>query len=402
MSKGQTAPRITRKHLARAEREARQRRWILIGAVIVAILVVGIVGYGLVDSLIVKPNQTIAQVNDQEINAGTFEKRVRWEQRNLISQLNSNYELLSLFAGDPELAQTIEQQMNGLQAQLANPGLLGSSVINSLIDEALFAQEADRRGIEVAETEVDQAIEELFGFNPDDAPPVEPETVLPTAEPSEEEESSSSATSTPVPTATPYTREAFEDDYREFIRSLRSFRLNEAFFRDLVTQDLLREKVREDFEAGVEQPIQREFVLLRHIQLAEEEQAMSALERLEAGEEWSDLVVELSQDTGTIENEGEIGWLMERDILLQFGTAALAAFGAEVGGDAIGPVQTAAGWHIFQVVGRENREVPADRMPEIIQELYTEWYNQLRTDSEFEIIEGWEEYLPSGIGSAPS
>ncbi len=402
MSKGPTAPRLTRKHMARAEREARQRRWVLIGIAVVSVLVVGVVGYGLIDSMIVRPNQMIAQVNGQEITAGEFEKRVRWEQRNLLSQLNTNYELLSLFAGEPELAQNIEQQLNALQTQLATPELLGSGVINSLIDEIIIEQEAETRGLEVTESEVDQAFEELFGFDPDGAPAVDPETAPPTAEPSGEEGSASPETGTPVPTATPYTREAFEDNYREFVRSLRSFRLNEAFFRDLVRRDLLREKVREDFEVGVEQPVQREFLLLRHIQLAEEEQALSALERLEAGEEWSDLVVELSQDTTTIESGGELGWLMERDILLRFGTAALAVFGVDVGGDPIGPVQTAGGWHIFQVIGRENRDVPADRMPDIIQELYTEWYNQLRNESDIEIIEGWEEYLPGGIGSTPS
>jgi hypothetical protein len=49
MAKVKVTKEVTRKHLARAEREARQRRWLLIGVAAVFVVVVGLVAYGYLD-----------------------------------------------------------------------------------------------------------------------------------------------------------------------------------------------------------------------------------------------------------------------------------------------------------------------------------------------------------------
>ena len=72
MSKTRSAPVAppTRKHLARAAREARQRRYILIGTMVVVGLVLAVVGYGLFDQTVLRPRQAVARVGDHNITRG--------------------------------------------------------------------------------------------------------------------------------------------------------------------------------------------------------------------------------------------------------------------------------------------------------------------------------------------
>ena len=65
----------TKKHLARAEREAQQRRWILIGTISIVAILVFVLGYGLYDTTFVQPFKMVAEVNGETITAGDFEGR---------------------------------------------------------------------------------------------------------------------------------------------------------------------------------------------------------------------------------------------------------------------------------------------------------------------------------------
>jgi hypothetical protein len=47
---------ISKKHLARLERERIQRRYLLIGAIIITIIVLGLIGFGILQSTVLQPN----------------------------------------------------------------------------------------------------------------------------------------------------------------------------------------------------------------------------------------------------------------------------------------------------------------------------------------------------------
>jgi parvulin-like peptidyl-prolyl isomerase len=360
---------------------------------VIAVAVVLIIAYGIYDSVFVQPNQTVATVDAIVISSGDFKKRVRWEQRNLVGRLNSNVQLLSLFADQPDLLADIESQIRQTQTQLSNPQLLGPGVIDELISEVIFEREAALRGIVVSPEEIDETFYSLFGFYPEGTPTPDPDiTAVPTRTPEE-----GIPTPTLQPTATAYTREAYDKDYKELVKSLGDFDLDEAFLRDLIRKQRLQVKLRESFESEIELPIEKEQVLLRHILLEDEETANEVAALLESGSPWDEIAAQYSKDLSTADSQGELGWLSEAEILRMFGPAALSVFGLPLE-EASQPIQTSMGWHLFLVSNREIRDVSESQLPTAIQELFDAWVDELHQQAEITIEEDWQKYLPKGIG----
>ena len=396
MAKQKAAPRETKKHIARAERERRQRQLIITLMIAVGLIVVLLVGVGIYDTYFVQPFIPVAVINGEEIPAGLFETRVRWAQRTLVAQMSSQIELLNAFADEPELTQTLQGQILELQGQLSNPALLAQDVFDQLTTEAVFRQEAERRGITVSLEEIDRTIYELFDFYPDGTP-----TPLPTSvdltEGSNEGEAISTEVSQQVPTA--YTRDDFDEDYKIFVDSLRDFRINEADFRDLVRNQFLQVKVREEVEAEMEFPESEEQVLIQHLFVQDEALAEEVLQRYEDGQGWEELIHEYSEDPSTNEIAGEIGWLNVQDLQRQFGEQGFFIFTLPQG-EVRGPVESSLGFHLVNVVAREERPLSEFSLQQLMQEIFSNWVESLREKADIEIIEGWEEHLPPAFAPA--
>src|SRR5689334_19055731 len=142
----QVAPPPTRKHLARAAREAQQRRYILIASVVVAVLVVGVIGYGVFDQTVVRPRQAIARVGDQNITRGQFVNLTRYHRLQLVQQYNQITQAMAFFQSDPQSASYFQQQQQQIVNSMSDPVTLGRSVIDQLVDDILTRNEAARRG----------------------------------------------------------------------------------------------------------------------------------------------------------------------------------------------------------------------------------------------------------------
>ncbi len=388
MAKQKAPPRETKKHVARADLERRQRRIIIALMIAIGIIIIVLVGAGIYDTYFVKPYESVAVVNGEEIRAGLFETRVRWAQRTLVAQMGSQIELLNAFADEPELTQTLQEQILELQAQLSNPALLAQDVFDQMTTEAVFRQEAERRGITVSAEEIDNTIYELFDFYPDGAP-----TPLPTLE------SELGSTEVPKPIPTVYTREDYDEDYQNFVNSLRDFRIKEADFRDLVRNQLLQAKVQEAFQAEMDIPENEEQVLVQHLIVQDEAVADEAFQRYEEGRPWEELVLEYSEDTSTNETAGEIGWLSLGDLQGQFGQQGLIIFTSPLG-QVIGPIESSIGFHLIIVNGREDRPLSEFALERLTQTIYGDWVQSLRAEAEIEILDGWEEHLPPPFAPA--
>ncbi len=115
-----------------------------------------------------------------------------------------------------------------------------------------------------------------------------------------------------------------------------------------------------------------EQIHVRHILVATEEEARRVLERLKAGEDFAQLARELSRDTASGKNGGDLGWIGRGMTVEPF---EKAAFALEVGRWSE-PVQTQFGFHIIQVLEKEMR-------PDA--QAFQAWFTQMRAQAKIEI-----------------
>jgi peptidyl-prolyl cis-trans isomerase D len=394
----------TKKHLARAERERRQRKWILGGTIVIAILLVGILGYGIYDTAFVRPNKMVAEVNGNVITAASFEGRMRLIQREMLSQLTQYVQMESFFGADPGILEELRSLEVQLQTQLANPELLGREVLDTLIIQRILTAEAESRGVHVSEEELQAEVQRNFNFYPDGTPTSPPTfTPLPTATLDPTSVAVTTPTSsptagptiTPPATATPYTFKAYQQNYDEFIESLSDFRIREENFLDYVEIGLLENKMRSNFTADIER--EEEQVFARVILAESEEAANEVLERLGAGEAWEDLALEYSQDSSTRDLGGEIGWSTINELIARYGQIGIAAFAAP-DGEVVGPFQVEGeAFFLFRVDAREVRPMSDAAYKLAVDQAFTEWLQGLRDEAEVTIAEDWQDYLPPAV-----
>ncbi len=204
---------LTRKHVARAERDTILRRWILIGTAFVAISVVGLVAYGIYQSQVVQPKEPVATVNGDPILTEEFRGRVRLIQYNLLTQYSNLRSILDFVGDDPQTAAAYQSQLDQVSQQLGNPLYVGTTMLQVMIEERLIQQEANARGIEVTEQDIDKWLEESFGYFRDPTEVVATPTPIPDA--------------TPGPTATPFTRELFDLSYQAYLTNVGRYGVDE-------------------------------------------------------------------------------------------------------------------------------------------------------------------------------
>ncbi len=363
MKKRRAKSVVTKKHMARAKRERIQRNWIIAGAIITALTIVGILGYGLVYTQIIKPQQPVVTVDGQEISNREFQGRIR-------------------LALSPE----------------SDPLTVSYQVLNELIDDLIIRQEANRLGITITTADVDRAIQQSFGYFPDGTPTSVPTstpdptgmaetTATSTVNPSPTvgSTSTSTSTSTPRPTATVYTHEAFEENYHNFLEVLADqYESTETDYRTLLEAQLYRERLIENFEDMVAR--EQEQVLLRHIQVEEREVADDILTRLDDGEAWEDLVAESSEDILTKDTGGDLGWLPLMTIVERYDLTASLVFEVPIG-DIVGPIETQQGWHLFEVVDRGERSLDEYSYYQAVQNEFISWLNAQRESSDIVFVE---------------
>lgn len=104
----------------------------------------------------------------------------------------------------------------------------------------------------------------------------------------------------------------------------------------------------------------------RHILVADEGAAQSALDRIAGGEDFAAVATELSTDTTSGAQGGDLGELRPGDTVPEFDEALFSSTVGEV----VGPIQTQFGFHVLEVQSREEEGVPlADVEEEIRDEL---------------------------------
>ncbi len=382
---------VSKKHLARMERERIQTRYIIITTIVVAVAVVLLVVYGLLSESVLKAAQPVAIVNGDRISTRDFQVRTKYARQNLVGNAVNTYQFIAALGSSPEIQANFASQLAQYQSQL-DPTSLGQQILNELIEDKLIRQEAKRRGITVSQEEIDRALQDAFGYFPNGTPTSEPTVAIlptstwsplqmtlvpPTATPTQTPVPSATATPTatatlaptatasPVPSITPtleptatpteYTQQGYEDLFKTRSDDLKtSIGFTEKDLRSLAENFLYRRKVSDAVLADLGVKPAEDQVWARHILVPDEAAGQLVLDRLKAGEDWSALAAELSTDTSNKDQGGDLGWFGRDRMVKEF---ADAAFALSVGEIVSRPVATTFGYHIIQVLGHEPRSL---------------------------------------------
>ena len=368
---------LTRKQRSRLDEERRMKRILIWGVGLVAVLIVGVLGYGVVAEKIIEPREPVAIVDETPITTSEFQARVKFRRLQLSNQMNYLYQQQQAMAaqgsdsGGQSLQQYFQQQINSLQSQLApeNAETLGQQVLDQMIQEELVRQEAERRGIQVTAEEVQDEIHAGFGYDPDATPP-------PTASaPLTSTESLTTSQPTPAPTPTQMTEADFREMYNRYMQEgLNPVGISEQQYRSWMKASLLTEKLQADMKE--ELPRQADQVKLRFLSASSEERAQELAQRLESGEDFQALADEIQADEESSGSSSELSWLPKDMLADRLGEEiAETTFSLEVGEHTEPQTLGEEGetYYIFQVTGHEEREIEDGILDQMAQDKFQSW-----------------------------
>ncbi len=393
----------TRKHRSRSLREQKERRRVLLGMAAVGALLVLVFGVGVIREYILEPTSPIAAVGKQEVRVDSYQHRVqfnRYQLQGYINQLQAQLQQLDPSDKSTDfLRQYYEQNLQQLQTRYVN---LPSQVIDDMIDELLVQERAEAEGITVSEADVDEEIQRqlaaqagsliatdvtataiagvaasataaLWTPTPIPSPTA---TLTATTAPTDTVAAPPSDLGPPPPTPTvhTYTADEFQSDYETFLASLKSGPgISESEFRQMTRASLLRQKLQEVMAQQV--PTEDEQIHARHILVETEEEAQAVLERLAAGEEFAAIAQEVSKDTGSKDDGGDLGWFARGQMVSPFEEAAFALEPGEISD----PVATSFGYHIIELLeGPEARPLDAAALQRRQQSALSDWLDEAR------------------------
>lgn len=413
-------PRVhTKKHLARLEKENRQKKALLISLISILGVILLVVLYGLLNDSVFKPKRTVAKVNDAVITVDQFQKRVKYERFSLV-QTYLQYAL-------SDWAYFFQSQLVGVQDQLDDYIQFGSDTLDKMIQEKVVEQMAADLGITVTESEIESYIQENFGYYANGTPTPEPTekiyptstlsrtqmalitatplptlapTEIPTATPMVEptataipptEMPTEAPTPTEIqPTATAYTLEGYQGLYSTMVANVTTETgFTDSEFREYVRSILLQKKVYDELtkDIGPEQ----EMVWARHILVATEPEAKMILTKLAEGDDWTTLAAQFSTDTSNSYEGGDLGWFGKGQMVQEFEVAAYALKIGEISQ----PVKTEFGYHIIQVVGHETRILTTDELSTIKSAAFSKAVKAAQDAAEIKKNNIWASVVPS-------
>jgi peptidyl-prolyl cis-trans isomerase D len=428
---------VSKKHIARQEKEKKQRNILLISVISILVVVVLLIVYGALSKTVFLAGKTVVKVNDDKISVEQFQKRVRYERQTLAQTYENYY--------SSGFAQYLQSYMSQIQNQLDNSISFGSTVLDNMVAEKLIAQKAKALGFTVSEEEIDKEIQENFGYYANGTPTVTPTieyrptstlsvaqlalistpttlptdlptstpagitatpdlTLMPTGAGAATDAATATATeiiptNTPVveatatpipPTATPYTKEGYNNLYSTVIANISTTtKFGDADFRDYVRNLIYSQKLYKEVTKDIAS--EQDMVWARHILVSTEDQAKTVLTRLKAGEDFAALAAELSSDTSNSTKGGDLGWMYKGQMVTEFDTAVWSMKVGEISQ----PVKTSFGYHIIQVLGHEKRQLTADELSSAKSTAYQNYISDLKTAAKITKNDIWASVVPS-------
>jgi hypothetical protein len=145
----------------------------------------------------------------------------------------------------------------------------------------------------------------------------------------------------------------------------------------------------DEITAGV--PRSEEQVWARHILVEDEGTALEVLDRLNAGEDFGEVAKEVSTDPGSGANGGDLGWFSRGAMVAPFEEAAFSLEPGRISD----PVQSDFGYHIIQMIARQERPFTADQYESKRNTAFTDWLTTAREEYGVETFDFWQGRAPA-------
>lgn len=232
------------------------------------------------------------------------------------------------------LSQQQSSDPNTEEGRAALLQLLRRQILDAMIDQALIEQAASREGISISEEQVETEMTRLIG-----------------------------------------------EDVAKFEEWLRANDLTRDSFKVELRQQLLSAAFQEHVVGSLPPAVEQ--VHARHILVMSEAEAMDMLVKLRSGESFATLAKQYSQDKGSGEIGGDLGFFPRGVMPAEIEAVAFALSP----GQTSGIVKTDFGYHIVEVVEKDPaRKVPDEMLPTWRQNTFLHWLETERLAAEIEYL----------------
>jgi parvulin-like peptidyl-prolyl isomerase len=422
-----------RRRRSRREREARQRKILLIGMSALGALLILIVGFGTLRYYYLIPHRVIATVNGHKIIQSDY-----WKvRRNTLLERLQQYSFQAQSGqGNTQqiqlAAQTAQNEITNIRSAAIDPETLQTMTEDWVVLDGLPAL-----GVTITDADVDQTVAERFSPVPLNSPTPSP-TLNPTRQatadaataeatqtsvalvsgatataqtnatgtatasaliptPNTPPTATAPPTETPVPTQTPTNQEARATSTAtlgDFIKERqKDANMSLSDYKRLIIKPALgRQKAREALEAQT--PTHGEEIHAYHILVPTEELARDARNRIvNQGQDFQAVASEVSVDETTKPNGGDLGFFPRGIMDKPFEDAA---FALPVNGVSE-PVKTEFGWHIIKVTDHvADREFEDTVYRQLRDKRFSDWLTDQDNKAKL------KQSLPTPFPSPPS
>ncbi len=407
---------MTRGQLSRAAQEAQKIRNLYTAGISLAVVIVLVLGLAVVFTYVIRPNAEVANVNGTTIARAAYNKLRRWSLYQQIQQEVFQQQLGASTSTDTSTITSYQTQLKSVDSE----STLDTTVLQQLVDNEVLRQKS------AADFSINPTSDELLqralqDFYPQPTPPSSSETpspeatgtptlsitYTPTATGTQTPSSTATPSSTPTagsPTMTPTPTETYPPvpsasatatvGFGNFLQSIKEGPdpssnnpycpygcpgFSESDYMNYIIEPQLRQEQVTDKLAATQIVTDVEQVRVQHILTNTLEGAQAIKARLDAGEDFGNLVLEQSSDTASNANLGVYDWFP------RVGSGYVqpfvdASFSTPVGTYS-DPVQTEYGYHIIKVLGKEVRPLTQTQIDSQKQQLYTDWFNEAKLSS---------------------
>lgn len=384
---------------SRYQRERRIRRIVVIGVLVVTVLVALLIAAFVVQEYVVNPGRAVATVGGQPVTVSQVQSRMRVE----LAQATFNYSQViqqiqaaqqqNVEGSNDFLIQFYQQQLQQIASRI-DTAQIANAALDSLIEDQLIRQEAQRRGIVVSPAEVQEEIERQSGFFRATLTPFPTYTPAPTPTPSPTPTDTTALTETanvaPVelptfaPPAQPTSISQAELD--QLIQRGREFYVSMGYpqsqFEQAYESSLLAQRLQEAI--GSEVPTRTMHYQFSYIRFNTVESATEGLQQLTSGAITFDALI---SQTNAITQPAVVGSGGVRD--WRSATAVEQEFGVDVLGslntatlNQPSPVVTSSlgGAYLLLPTGREIRDRGEGELSSARQQAYNDWLRNALND----------------------